>query len=513
MSTQEYLFKPAEVEKLACLSKEDLITWIKGQEDIIAQIRALNDNLLKEVKATREQSIVVQDQLLVLKSKFFGRSSEKSPSNELKNKHHESQQKLPPKARVQLPSLRYPNAPLVEKEIEFKEIPNCSCCNKKLSDSGMTEDSERLTVIPKKFIIERLKRHIYRCDGCHGELVTAPNLPRIKEGSSYGDELIIDVAVAKYDYLLPIERYVRMAEDLGVPDLPPQSLIETTHYLADFLEPLYEGIKTEVHAAEVLHADETPHRMLEGDKKKNWYLWGFSSDRSSCFELHNTRSGDVASDFLSQSLCTHLMSDVFSGYKKAVTDANSLRLRDGLIQIEQLYCNAHARRKFKEAEDNFLTESEYFLENYERIYFLNKLNKSRSVEVQTEILDIFNKMRVHALELIVQYPEKSSICKALGYFLKNFNELTKFAASAGLPIDNNSQERQMRNPVIGRKTWYGTHSKRGAKTAAILFSIMESCKLNGLNSNEYIEAQVQNLHFGRPFQTPAKYTPAPASMN
>jgi transposase len=500
VSTQDYLFEPIPLEKFDTLSREDFKVLIQGQEDIIAQLRKLNDDLLKEVKASKEQSVVVQEQLLILKSQFFGRSSEKSASSALKNSHAEAQQKLPAKERVQLPSMRYPNAPLVEKEIEFKEIPNCSCCSEKLSDSGLTEDSERLTVIPKKFIIERLKRHIYRCESCHGELVTAPNLPRIKEGSSYGDELMIDVAVSKYDYLIPIERYVRMAEDLGVEGLPPQSLIETTHYLADYLEPIYEGIKTEITAAEVLHADETPHRMLEGDKKKTWYLWGFSTTQSSYFELHNTRSGDVASRFLTEASCTYLVSDVYSGYKKAVTDANEIRLKNKLPVIESLYCNAHARRKFKESKENFEAESSYFLERYERIYHLNKSHGDR-----LEMRQIFEEMRVYAMDTIVQYPEKSSLGRALGYFLKNFVELTKFTKSPELPIDNNSQERQMRNPVVGRKTWYGTHSKRGAKTAAVLFSIIESCKLNGLNSNEYIEAQVKNLQNGTPIKTPAKF--------
>jgi transposase len=508
VSTQDYLFDPIPLHKLDTLSKEDFKVLIQGLQDTVTQLRTLNTKLKDEQAQKNLQTVLLNEQYVILRSNFFGKSSEKRPSNELKSAHEEAQQKLPPKERVQLPSLRYPNAQLVERDIEFKEVPNCGCCGVQLADSGMTEDSERLTVIPKKFIVERLKRHKYRCKSCHGELVTAPNLPRIKEGSAYGDELIIDVAVSKYDYLLPIERYVRMAKDLGVDGLPPQSLIETTHYLADLLEPLYGEIKNEVCAASVLHADETPHRMLEGDKKKNWYLWGFSSDRSSCFELHNTRSGDVASGFLVNAQCTHLMSDVFSGYKKAVTDANYIRTQNGSPLIAQLYCNAHARRKFNDSAENFPTESDYFLESYQRIYQLDSATEYRSSEVQAEMQSILKKMREKAFELIPQSPEKSSINKAIHYFLKNFHELTQFATHASLPIDNNSQERQMRNPVIGRKTWYGTHSKRGAKTAAILYSIIESCKLNGLNSNQYIESQVQNIHFGKPVITPAHFIPA-----
>lgn len=509
---QEYLFEPIPLHKLDTLSKEDFKILVQGLQDTVRQLRDLNSDLKKEQQKEALQTVLLNEQYVLLRSQVFGKSSEKLPSKELKESHDRTQQKLPPKERVQLPSLRYPNIPLTERHIEFKEVPNCSCCGDLLTDSGMTEDSERLTVIPKKFMVERIKRHKYRCAHCHGEMVTAPSLPRIKEGSAYGDELIIDVAVAKYDYLLPVERYVRMAEDLGVEGLPQQSLIETTHYLADYLEPLYEGIKTEVQAAKVLHADETPHRMLEGDKKKSWYLWGFSTPRSSYFELHNTRSGDVASKFLMETACTHLMSDVYSGYKKAVTDANQDRKTKGRDLIQNIYCNAHARRKFKESKENFEVESSYFLDRYQRIYSLdamkNEQSKEDQIKTRSDMREIFKEMRAQALELVPQCPEKSSLGKALSYFLKNFVELTRFTEDVSLPVDNNSQERQMRNPVIGRKTWYGTHSKRGAKTAAILFSIIESCKLNGLNSNEYLEAQVKNLQCGKSFKTPAHYTPS-----
>ena len=66
-------------------------------------------------------------------------------------------------------------------------------------------------------------------------------------------------------------------------------------------------------------------------------------------------------------------------------------------------------------------------------------------------------------------------------------------------------ERRLRSPVVGRKTWYGTHSKRGAETAAKLFSIVESCKLNGVNPREYIPYMVAVLHQGGEPPTPYEY--------
>ena len=103
------------------------------------------------------------------------------------------------------------------------------------------------------------------------------------------------------------------------------------------------------------------------------------------------------------------------------------------------------------------------------------------------------------------YSDKSSIAKAMNYFLKNYKGLTLFLTNENLPIDNNAAERILRNPVIGRKTWYGTHSPQGGDTAAVLFSIFESCKLNNVNPSAYLKRVIQAIHAGEPLFTPATY--------
>jgi transposase len=105
----------------------------------------------------------------------------------------------------------------------------------------------------------------------------------------------------------------------------------------------------------------------------------------------------------------------------------------------------------------------------------------------------FEVMKQKALEELPKYPEQSKYGKALNYFLKNYAGLTLFLSEPDVPIDNNSQERLLRSHVVGRKTWYGTHSEQGAKTAAILFTIIETCKLNLVNPREYIKNLVQDL--------------------
>ena len=114
-------------------------------------------------------------------------------------------------------------------------------------------------------------------------------------------------------------------------------------------------------------------------------------------------------------------------------------------------------------------------------------------------------MKSKALEELPGYFRGNKYYQALSYFLENYEGLTLCLKDPKVPIDNNAQERLLRSHVVGRKTWYGTHSEQGAKTAAILFSIVETCKLNGINPREYFKNLVQDLLAGKNPYTPNEY--------
>lgn len=508
---QNHLFDPIPNDKFSSMSREDLETFARLEQEFRLSLQKQLAKVLAEAAGLKEQTVLLTDQYVVLKNNFFGKSSEKEPSEEDRKKHDRSGlNQGQGKKKVQLPSLRYPNAPLIERDVELKDLPECKCCGAQMSDSGMTENAEYVTVIPKQYLVVRQKRHKYRCHKCHGDIVTAPAPPRINPGSSYSDEMVIDVAMTKYCDLIPMERYSSMAGRSGLMDLPPQSLIEQSHRLADFVSGSYEKLFKEVTEEKVLNADETPHRMLEGSDKSSWYLWGFSTRKSCYFECHDTRSGDVASRVLLESKCEYLMSDVFSGYRKAVNVVNQERAKVKATPIIHSHCNAHARRKFKEAKDKFPDEAKFYIEIYKKIYRLEKIAKARPpdrvLRLRRLMLPLFEQMKSQAMKDVAGYSSKSSLGKAMSYFLKNYEDFICFTSVRDLPIDNNSQESLLRNPVIGRKTWYGTHSERGAKTAAILFSLVESCRLNKVNPREYFKTLVQDLHQGQNPYTPKDYT-------
>jgi transposase len=502
-------------------SKEELIEFYEAEQKVRIQFQKHNEELRALHQELLQKSFFIEEQYITIKNKLFGKSSERSAKgSSIGGTRHN-------KKKVQLPSERYPNLPLIERDITLDKLPSCGCCGNQMSDSGMTEDSEYLTVVPAQYYVVRQRRHKYRCGKCHGDIKTAPAPARIKEGSSYSNEMVIDAALAKYCDLIPMERYAAIAGRLGVKGLPPQSLIESSHYLSEYVRSAYKKLKEEILRSFVLHADETPHRMLEGDDTCHWYLWGFSTKWTSYFECHDTRSGDVAAELLLQSKCRFLVSDVFSGYNKSVNDTNKIRREKLESLIEHAYCNAHARRKFKEAsevlkalaesitepEARVRAEAEYersllYIKQYRKIYRLEGLAQKfpeLNQKIRLRHRKYFEKMRDKCMSDVAGHSGKSASGKAMRYFLKNYHNFVRFIDNPEVPIDNNPAERALRNPVVGRKTWYGTHSPKGAETAAILFSLVESCKLSKVNPREYFKKLVEDLQQNKPAFTPKEF--------
>jgi transposase len=408
-----------------------------------------------------------------------------------------------------LPSARYPDIQVVEEVIPLEHPPVCSCCQNPMKESGLFEVSEKLELIPKKYFIQRTKRVKYNCSKCYGAIVTTPAVPSIVPTSNYGDSLIIDVGLSKFSDLIPLERYAQMAMDNGIGgELPPQSLIGLTHHLANFLEVIYQKIKFEVLSSPVLMADETPHKMLEGDENRNWYFWGFFNSHACYFEAHNTRSGDVAFEFFKSSMAKFLVSDGYSGYAKAIKD---IRAQFGR-SIAEAHCNAHAFRYFKEASITWKEESELFLRLYGEIYELERQRKestmgaTEQLDLRTKMIPLFEEIKANCEKQVSSAMPGSQLLKAMNYFINHYEGLTLCTTNLLIPLDNNLAERELRAPVIGRKTWLGTHSKRGALTAAVLFSIVQSCKLNRVNPRNYFPWAVKQIHEGGELLSPYQYS-------
>jgi len=513
--TMEQILTPLSDEQLKSLTHSELLVIARNEQRIRMQYEALHQRLeqLEALnKELQEEKLLIENRYVKVKSMLFDPKSERQS----KDKNNEGTEKKR-KGRgdtTRLPSERYPNAKIIEKNITLETLPTCQCCQGEMEDSGMTETSEYLTVIPKQYLIVRQHRHKYRCPHCHGDIQTAPALPRILPGSSYSDGMIIDAALAKFCDLIPMERYCAMAKRQGFEGLPPHSLINAVSKLALFLFEVYKLIRKETLNSALILGDETRHRMLEGSDTARWYLWCFSSATSCFFEYHDTRAGEVATNILTESQCSVFMSDAYQGYGKAIREANLIRKSRGQAPIVEALCNAHARRGFKEPkkfnEENrsLPAEAKYFLDQYEEIYKLEKKIKGspeQGRELRASMKIYFENMHAKAEAGLNSYSSHSAYYEACQYYLNQYHGLTRCLDDPSIPLDNNQSERQLRNPVVGRKTWYGTHSEDAAQAAAVHQTLVESCKLCKVNPRAYYDAITKAIQMGAPIFTPSEF--------
>lgn len=470
--------------------------------------------LIRLAKDWRERLEYYQGVLFRARKKQFGKSSEKStPTTRGSTQAKDDQPKnsTPRSETTKKISERYPDAPIQVENIGFSELPCCPACGEATRLSTMTEEAEYLTTSPKEFIIVRQVRQKSRCSKCHSTILTAPAPQRITPGGSYSDDLIVDATLSKYCDLIPMERYCQMAARSGLLGLPPQSIVTSSIRFSEFVSTVYDCIRQETLSDQVLLADETTHRMLEGDIKSRWYLWAFSSAKACFFECHDTRSGDVSTSILAESICQFLLTDVYCGYQKSIRLVNEIRTAKKLPILLAAFCNSHARRQFKDDEDDngVCDDAQYMIDQYKVIYKLEAEAKRQTPEVilakRSQMRPIFEAMRDEALRKINGYSSKSQMKRAYNYFLENYDGLSRFIDNHLIPIDNNPSERLLRSHVIGRKTWYGTHSRRGAAAAAIHFTIVESCKMNQVNPREFYLDAVQRIHNKKSILTPFEY--------
>lgn len=465
------------------------------------------EELLSLAKQWRERIQVYEGLLFRARRRMYGQKSERS-----KSVPSSPTSPAPRGETTKQLSERYPEARVEVAEVNFTDPQVCPACGEMMLDSGMVEASEFLDVRPKEFVVVEQRRHKHRCGKCHGAIVTAPCPPRVVPRGTYSDEMLVDVVESKFCNLIPIDRYTKMAGRGGLPDLPPHSLIQGSFRLAVFMMGVYELIKAEVLRAEVLRADETPHRMLEGDERKGWYLWGFSTESACFFECHDTRSGDVSTGILHQSACLVLLTDVYAGYIKSVRLTNELREKEGRPLIQAANCNAHSRREFWAGDwdsAEMTDDQRVIIDWYKEIFHLNAesqgLLPAGILAKRLEMKPYFEAIKAEAEKKVGTYSSRSQMFSAYSYFLKNYDGLTLCLSNPLVPIDNNGSERVLRSHVVGRKTWYGTHSRRGAETAAVHFTIVETCKLNGVNPRAYYLDAIQRIHSKRELLTPRQY--------
>ena len=321
-------------------------------------------------------------------------------------------------------------------------------------------------------------------------IITASLPNRIVEKSTAGEGLLAQIIVDKYVDHLPLHRQLQRFERVPQGGITiSQSTICTwmTLTLKQFLT-LYELHKKEVLASYYLHADETTIRVLDKDKpgaSHQGYYWLYhnSKEKIVLFDYRKGRSREGPDDIL-KDFKGFLQTDGYVAYE-------SFENREG---ITVLNCMAHARRKFVDALQNDKDRCEHALTLFQELYAIERKAKQEDLSADAIVVLRQGKSIPVLKELkewmAAEYPKvlpSSAIGNAIAYSLKRWEKLCVYATDGRLCIDNNPVENAVRPVAIGRKNYLFAGSHEAAQRAAMIYSLLATCRLHNINPYTWLK--------------------------
>ena len=377
-----------------------------------------------------------------------------------------------------------PNLPRIDHRHE-PESCTCGQCGHDLVKIG--EDiSEQLDVEPARFFVHRHIRPQYACRRC--ETITAAPVPAaIIDGGLAAPGLHAWVLIQKYLDHLPLYRIEKISERHGVP-IARSTLAQWVGQLGVSLQPVVDRLAELLLQGQVLHADETPVQQLDPGqgKTKRAYMWAYRSNdlegapRIVVFDYQTSRSGQHARNFL-QEWRGHLMVDDYGGYKES--------FRQG---VTELACLAHCRRKFFDLHAaGGHPVAEEALRRIGELYAIEAEIRGMPAEQRLGERQQKAKPRLKSLESWLREKMKtlsrhSELAKAFAYALNQWPALTYYADDGWAEADNNIAENALRMVSLGRKNYLFFGSDHGGERGALLYSLIGTCKLNGVEPESYL---------------------------
>jgi len=263
---------------------------------------------------------------------------------------------------------------------------------------------------------------------------------------------------------------------------------------ADLFKPLYTNLQEILLQQGVIQADETTLNVINEDKVKS-YMWLYCTGTDSpnksdipnivLYDYQAGRAGQFAVDYLA-GFNGYLQVDGYAGYEK--TNATLVG------------CWAHARRKFIEAQTvqpkGKTGKADMALSMIQKLYRIEMSLKDKNAD---EKYQLRQEKAKPLLDKFYQWLEKANVVtksalgKAIQYCQNQWHKLIRYIEDGHLTIDNNRVERAVKPFVIGRKNWLFSNTANGARASAILYSIIETAKANGLTPFDYIAQCLEQL--------------------
>lgn len=357
--------------------------------------------------------------------------------------------------------------------------------------------SEQLDIVPMQV---RVLRHIRKRYGCPGSIhapVTAALPPQPLPKSNASPDFLAMLLTVKFVDGLPLTRFGKVLGRSGVP-VPDQTLARWVIGASNVVQPLLNLARDVLLEGSVLHIDETVVQVLKETGKKptsNSYMWvqtgGPPGKPVVIFDYDPSRSGDVPVRLL-HDYRGYLMADGYDGY-------NKLARTEG---IERLACWAHVRRRYVEAArvqpKGKRGRADQAVAMIGKLYRIERDYKDANDEArllarQQHSVPVLTELFAWMEKTLPVVTPKSALGTALSYMRDYWSMLTRYTERGDLPIDNNRCENAIRPFVIGRKGWLFSDTPAGAHSSAVIYSLVETAKVNGLEPYTWLRKIMRDL--------------------
>ena len=420
---------------------------------------------------------------------------------------HKKKKTKTKKAGIKRASLKDVVVEREEYELEDEEV--CPECQSNLKLVGKKIVRQEIEYIPAKFKIREYVKSVYKCVKCgtnesekESNTFVESNVPKALLTHSFASpSLATEVIYQKYYLGVPLYRQEKMWDDKGL--VLPRSMMANWNIKISFyyLEPLYKMMHNKIKAqSKLLHCDETTIQCNKEAGRKatnNSYMWVLRSGEDEekkgvIFKYSPSRSAETAKGFLKDFKGT-LVTDGYASYNNI----------EGITHAE---CWAHARRYFYESiplldnkkmdtsTDGYVgvTYCDKLFDIEKKIALLSEAEKlevrqSESKPIVEEFFNLVNSTMSKKLVL------NKKLKNALIYASNQQKELSEFLNDGKIPLTNSLAERTIRPFAVHRKNWLFADSVDGAEANAILYSLIESAKVNSLNIYKYINYLLEQL--------------------
>lgn len=496
---------------------------------MIAQLQAENAKLTTTLRA---HDLIVQAlrlQIAKLKKQAFGKSSEKiereieqlelaledvlvsvaqstPPPSDDDDSNEEPAAAVPAKPR---PSRRpRVSADTPRERHELDPGSACPDCGGELRLVG--EDvSEILEMITAKLKVIEVVRPKKSCRCCE-KMVQAPAPSRPIPGSMAGGSLLAYVLVSKFDDHLPLYRQNEILARMGA-DIPRSTLADWCGRSMRILQPVIDRIEASVLGSDILHADDTPIRVLAPERRAKGIgkgvmqgrIWGYVCDQRPWAGA--APPGVVyryAPNWKAEHVLAHLgnaggilQADAYKGYAKLYEPGT-----DGEPRFREAACFAHWRRDFHDIWTSQKSEIAHeALERIGQLYDIEREIAGKPADIRRAVRQELSKPKLEALHAwaekqLTRIPTKGDLAKAFRYALGRWHAFNLFLDDGRVAIDNNAAERAVRPICLGKKNWLFAGSEAGAETLARAMTLIESAKMNGLDPQAYITDLLNRIH-------------------